>query len=273
MKAACVQLNAGPDIQQNLKQTEILIREAASNGARLIATPENTDYIRRYAREKLEISGDETTHTPIKFYSELAKDLGVWLLIGSLGVKLSEQQLANRTHLFSPSGTLIETYDKIHMFDVKLSRKEFYVESKEYRPGGRAVVADVDDFKLGMTICYDVRFAHLHRDLAKAGAQIISVPAAFTVPTGQAHWEVLLRARAIETGSYILAPAQVGEHEGGRLTYGHSMIISPWGEILAQAGGEKPEMIYAEISTEEVEKARHAIPALTHDREYEIIGG
>lgn len=270
IKAACVQLNSGPDINENLELAEGLIRDAAGQGAKLIATPENTDYIRRYAKEKLEISGDEHSHPPIAFFSDLAQELEVHLLIGSLGIKISETQLANRSHLFGPDGGLKATYDKIHMFDVTLSRTEFYNESKEYRPGERAVIADMDGIKIGMSICYDVRFPYLYRDLAKARAQILCVPAAFTVPTGQAHWEVLLRARAIETGSFVLAPAQGGEHEGGRITYGHSLIIAPWGEVIAELEHDKPGIIMADLDLDEVSKARQAIPALKHDREYEI---
>lgn len=269
IKIACIQMTSGPEIAGNLKASEALIREAAASGAQLIATPENTDQMRRKSEDKLVTADSETVHPVRDFYSALAKELGVWLLIGSIGVKVNEAQLANRSHLFAPDGRLAALYDKIHMFDVKLSRTEFYNESKDNRAGHKAVVADMGFAKLGVSICYDVRFPHLHRDLAKAGAQILSVPAAFTVPTGQAHWEVLLRARAIETGSFVIAPAQVGEHEGGRQTYGHSMIIGPWGEILA----EKPDgtgIIMAEIDLGDVDKARAAIPALTHDREYEL---
>ncbi|MBX2834356.1 MAG: carbon-nitrogen hydrolase family protein [Micavibrio sp.] len=272
MKTACIQTTATADIDENLSNVTRAIREAAKNGARLISTPENTDYIRRYAKDKLEISGDAQTHKPIAHYAALAKELGVWLLIGSLGVKISEDRLANRQHLFAPDGRLVDTYDKIHMFDVTLSRAEFYKESSDYKPGERAVVAPLEGgLTLGMSICYDVRFAYLYRALAQAGANILSVPAAFTVPTGQAHWETLLRARAIETGCYVIAPAQCGEHEGGRKTYGYSMIISPWGEVLAQAGSEQ-SIIYADITLDEIEKARHSIPALTHDREFKIEG-
>jgi predicted amidohydrolase len=270
MKTSCIQMTSGPDIEGNLQNAAALIREAAGQGATFIATPENTDYIRRYAREKLEISGDENTHAPIAFFVNLAAELNVWLLIGSLGIKISDTQLANRSHLFSPQGKLVSRYDKIHMFDVKLSRSEFYNESTEYKAGNRAVIADMDGVRLGLGICYDIRFPHLFRDLAKGGAQILSAPAAFTVPTGKAHWEILLRARAIETGSFVITPAQVGEHEGGRQTYGHSMIINPWGEIIAEADGDQPAIITAEIDLDEVTKARQAIPALTHDREYEI---
>jgi predicted amidohydrolase len=204
------------------------IRAAARQGATLIATPENTDQMRRKTEDKLAAAGDTNAAT-ITFYGNLAKELGVWLLIGSLGIKVNETQLANRSHLFAPDGKLAATYDKIHMFDVTLSRSEFYNESKDNKAGETLIVADLDFAKLGMSICYDVRFPHLHRDLAKAGAEILTIPAAFTVPTGKAHWEVLLRARAIETGSFVLAPAQVGEHEGGRLTYGHSHDHRPLG--------------------------------------------
>lgn len=269
LKAACVQMTSGPDIRDNMKTAATLIREAAGQGARFIATPENTDQMRRKSEDRLASSGDERTHPAIAFFAALAEELGIWLLIGSMGVRVSEDKLANRSHLFSPQGRLAATYDKIHMFDVKLSRTEFYNESKDNDAGARAVVADMDGARLGMSICYDVRFPHLHRDLAKAGAQILSVPAAFTVPTGQAHWEVLLRARAIETGSYVLAPAQTGEHEGGRRTYGHSMIIGPWGEILA-AIPEGHGIITADLRMEEVARVRAAIPALTHDRPYRI---
>ena len=179
------------------------------------------------------------------------------------------EKLANRSILFAPDGKIAQTYDKIHLFDVTLSRSEFYKESAEIEPGREAVIADLGVAKLGMGICYDIRFPHLWRDLAKAGAQILSAPAAFTVPTGQAHWEVLLRARAIETGSFVIAPAQTGEHEGGRQTYGHSMIINPWGEILA-AMNEEIGMITADLNLEDIEKARTAIPALQHDRDFEL---
>lgn len=268
-KIACIQMTSGPGIEDNLKASEAFIREAASLGATFIATPENTDQMRRKSEDNLAAADSESVHPVRDFYSTLAKELGVWLLIGSIGVRVSETQLANRSHLFAPDGLLAATYDKIHMFDVNLSRTEFYNESKDNRAGDKAVMADMGFAKLGMSICYDVRFPHLHRDLAKAGAQILSVPAAFTVPTGKAHWGVLLRARAIETGSFVIAPAQVGEHEGGRLTYGHSMIIGPWGEVLAEKA-EGTGFIIAEIDLSEVEKARNAIPALKHDKPYEV---
>lgn len=269
LRAACVQMTGGPDIPENLRAAEGYIREAAARGAKLIATPENTDQMRRRSEDRLAASGDANTHPAIPFFAALAAELGVWLLIGSIGVRIPGDRLANRSHLFSPRGDLAATYDKIHMFDARLSRTELYNESKNNAAGDRAVVADMDGTRLGMSVCYDVRFPHLHRDLAKAGAQILSVPAAFTVPTGRAHWEILLRARAIETGCFVLAPAQVGEHEGGRLTYGHSMIVCPWGEILAVLPEERG-IIVADLRMDEVEKARRAIPALSHDKPYRI---
>ncbi len=268
LKTACIQMTSGPEMWENLKQAEGFIRSAAGQGARFVATPENTDVMRRKTADKLAQASTAETHPAIPFFAKLAEELGIWLLVGSLGVKVSETQLANRSHLFAPDGRLAATYDKIHMFDVQLSREEFYNESKDNRAGDRAVVADMGNVMLGMSICYDVRFAYLYRDLAQGGAQILSVPAAFTVPTGQAHWEVLLRARAIETGAFVVAPAQTGEHEGGRKTYGHAMIIGPWGEILAQAGQEAG-FIMADLDMMAVQKARDSIPALKHDREYQ----
>lgn len=269
LKAACVQLNAGPDIDENLEVAQGLIRRAAGQGAQFIATPENTDCIRRYAKDKIAGSDAQDQYKPVQYFAALAKELNIWLLIGSLAIKIDEERCANRSFLFAPDGSINATYDKIHMFDVNLSRTEFYNESKDYEAGKNAVIAGNDDFKLGLGICYDLRFPHLWRDMAKQGAQILSAPAAFTVPTGKAHWEVLLRARAIETGCFVIAPAQTGEHEGGRKTYGHSMIISPWGEILA-AMEEGIGMISADLNMDDVEKARAKIPALTHDRKYSV---
>lgn len=269
LKVACVQINTGADVNENIKATAALIRDAAEQGATLIATPEMTDGIRRYAKDKFETSDIQERYHAVKAFSTLAKELGVWLLIGSLGVRINDDKLANRSMLFAPDGSTTARYDKIHMFDVTLSRTEFYKESKDYEAGNKAVIAKCGDFTLGMGVCYDVRFPHLWRDLAKSGANILSVPAAFTRPTGQAHWEVLLRARAIETGSFVIAPAQTGEHEGGRLTYGHSMIIGPWGEILA-AMKDETGIITAEINLDDVEKARSAIPALQHDKDYTL---
>jgi len=269
VKVACVQLTSGPDIAENLKTAEAYIREAASEGAVFIATPENTCQMRKPDRAKLENAPCEEDHPGIPLFSDLARELGVWLLIGSLSVKLADDKTANRCYLFSDQGEIVATYDKIHMFDVNLREGESHKESDAVKPGCKAVVASTPIAKIGLSICYDLRFAHLYRDLAKAGAEILTVPAAFTVPTGLAHWETLLRARAIETGSFILAPGQTGTHEGGRKTWGHSMIIGPWGEILA-AKDDHPGIITAEINLDEAAKMRAAIPALQHDRDYDI---
>ncbi len=271
LKVACIQITSGPDIHENMKKTGTLIEEAAKNGAQFILTPENTSRMLSQHEKKIAEALTQDDHPAVPFFADLAKSLNVTLLIGSMAMKTDGDKLLNRSFLFAPDGTIQNTYDKIHLFDVRLPTGEDHTESKVIKPGTQAVVAKVnDDFSVGMSICYDLRFSYLFRDLAKAGANILSIPAAFTVPTGKAHWEVLLRARAIETGSYVLAPAQVGEHDGGRRTYGHSLIIDPWGRILAQKeDGEG--VIYADINVAEVNTARGAIPALTHDRDYEVM--
>lgn len=261
LKAACVQFTAGPDLQTNLKTVESFIRQAAAQGATLIATPENTDMILTPAARKIEIAQTQEDHEGVAFLAALAKELKISLIIGSMSVKLANGKLANRSFLFNDKGELAAQYDKIHLFDVDLPTGERHRESETIQPGDMAVVVG----NIGLSVCYDLRFAYLYRTLAQRGAEIIAIPAAFTVPTGKAHWEILLRARAIETGSFILAPAQVGEHDGGRKTWGHSLIIGPWGDILADAG-EKPGIIVAEIDTQDTARARNAIPALKHDR-------
>lgn len=268
LTAACIQLSSGPEIEPNLTAAESLIREAAGQGAVLVATPENTCHMRGVSSDKLKSARPEETHPALPLFSALARELDIWLLAGSLSILLEdEQRVANRSILFSNTGDIAARYDKIHLFDVDLPTGESHRESDIVRPGTQAVVADLPGAKLGMSICYDVRFSYLYRDLAKAGATILSVPAAFTVPTGQAHWETLLRARAIETGSFVIAPGQCGEHEGGRKTWGHSLMIGPWGDIMAQAD-DKPGIIMADLDMEAVTKARQAVPALQHDREY-----
>ena len=262
-------MTSGIDIAENLETAAGFIRAAAKGGAELIVTPENTCHIRNPAEEKIKTVCDMDNHIGVPFFAALAKELGVILLIGSMAVK-EGGKLMNRSFLFGKDGELKAIYNKIHLFDVQLSNGEIHRESDVYSAGDKAIAATVKgDFTLGMSICYDIRFSHLYRDLAKAGANVICVPAAFTVPTGRAHWETLLRARAIETGSYVLASAQVGEHENGRKTYGHSIIISPWGEVIeCKPSGEG--FIVADLDMNEIEKARSAIPALTHDREYTV---
>lgn len=271
MKVACVQLNSGPGIIRNLEIAQGFIREAAGQGAELIATPEVTDQVIPNRAERLAETHTEDSHPGLPFFADLAKELNIHLLIGSMIVRLAPDKIANRSYLFGPTGALKARYDKIHLYDVDLPTGESHRESRIFVPGTEAPVVDCKPAKLGMSICYDLRFPHLARNLAKAGADIISIPAAFTVPTGQAHWEVLLRARAIETGCFVLAPAQSGDHEGARKTYGHSLIIGPWGDILAERTDSGPGIIMADLALQRVLEARNSIPALQHDREFVVI--
>ena len=263
--AACIQLSSTDNVADNLALTERMIREAASNGAKLIVTPENTCHILTPSIQKLKTAVAQDIHPAIIQFSKLALELGVWILIGSIAVKISDDKLANRSLLFSPEGSLFAHYDKIHLFDVKLPTGEVHRESDLIAPGSDLVLADTPLGKIGLSICYDVRFPQLYRALSQKGAQILAVPSAFTVPTGKAHWEVLLRARAIENGCFVIAAGQTGQHHGGRKTYGHSLIVSPWGEVIAEAGDEVG-IIYGEIDLAQVDVARTSIPALTHDR-------
>jgi len=255
-----------------LAHVEPLIRQAASEGAKFILTPEVTNLMeQRRDRRGLAIT-DEDQDVVVSGLRRLAAELGVWLLIGSAVVRsghAADDRAANRSLLIDANGGITARYDKLHVFDVDLANGETYRESATIRPGDGAVVADTPWGRLGMTVCYDIRFPHLHRQLAKAGATMISVPAAFTVPTGEAHWEILLRARAIETGAFVLAPAQGGTHEDGRKTWGRSTVVSPWGEILAKADDDAPGVVYARLDMAAVEKARASIPALRHDRPFD----
>lgn len=265
LRVACVQFTAGPDIAPNLKEVESYIRKAAAQGAKFIATPENTCHMRFPQSDKLNTSPAEADHPALPLFAALARELNVWLLLGSVAVKLSADKLANRSYLFNDQGQRVASYDKMHLFDVDLAGGESYRESAVVRGGEKATLADTPWGKLGMAICYDLRFPALFRTLAQAGASIITLPSAFTVPTGQAHWEVLIRARAIENGAFVIAPAQCGTHQGGRQTYGHSMIVGPWGDIVAKSANE-PGLLVADIDLQAVEKARSAIPSLKHDR-------
>ncbi|MBL4808385.1 MAG: carbon-nitrogen hydrolase family protein [Rhodobacteraceae bacterium] len=273
MRVGLVQLCSCDHPAENLITLERMIREAHAGGAAFILTPEVSNIItsdRDHQSTVLSIEADDPT---LKRLRVVAEELSIWLLIGSLALKsgAADGRFVNRCFLISPTGTIVAWYDKIHMFDVQLGNGEQYRESAQFQPGDRAVVADTDFGKIGMTICYDLRFPHLHRTLAKLGASIITAPTAFTVPTGQAHWEVLLRARAIETGSFILAPAQCGTHQGdttkNRKTYGHSIIIDPWGRVLAQAENT-PCVTFADLDLSLPQEVRAKIPALTHDREF-----
>jgi predicted amidohydrolase len=264
---ACVQLCSGDDVAANVRAASALIRDAHAQGARFIATPENTTLMAPDGGAKLESSHTESGDPALPAFAALAQELGVWLLIGSLAIKVSPTHTANRSFLIGPDGAILARYDKIHLFDVDLPSGETYRESNTVAAGDEAVVASLAWGRIGLSICYDLRFPHLYRTLAKAGAEILAVPSAFTETTGTAHWHVLLRARAIENGCFVMAPAQGGDHANGRKTYGHSLIIGPWGDILAE-GGRQPGVVMAEIDLAEVAKVRGRLPSLMHDRPY-----
>ncbi len=264
---ACVQITSGQDPAANLAATSAWVREARSAGANLIATPEVSNVMGLRRREMVALARPESEDPSVAGYRGLAAETGAWLLAGSLVLRGSEDKLVNRSLLIDPRGEIAARYDKIHMFDVEIPDGQSYRESRAYRAGGRAVTAELPWGRLGMTVCYDLRFPYLYRALAKAGADFLSIPSAFTRFTGQAHWHVLLRARAIETGCFVIAPAQCGDHEGGRETYGHSLIVAPWGQVLGD-GGTAPGITLAEIDPAAVAKARAMIPALDHDRDF-----
>lgn len=272
LKVACVQMCSGIDVAANIATATALIRDAASGGAQLVATPEMTSLMDHTPGALYAKSRPEADDSALAAFRALAIELGVWLLIGSLHIRDEAGLCANRSFLIAPDGSIAARYDKIHRFDVQLSADNVHRESRDFTAGEEAVVADLSGIRLGLTICYDVRFPHLHRDLARAGADILSIPAAFNSVSGAAHWHVLLRARAIETGCFVIAPAQCGSHADGRKTFGHSLIISPWGDILAEAG-DTPGVIHAQLDLDKVALARGRIPALEHDRAYRLATG
>lgn len=273
MRAALVQLNVTNSPAANLAVTLDMIRRAHGGGAGFILTPECTNGLSSSRAHQREVFRHEAQDLTLAELREEAASLKVWLLIGSLGVKArgGDGRFANRSFLIGPDGGVVARYDKIHMFDVNVSETEVYRESAAYRPGNKAVLADTPFGRIGMTVCYDVRFPKLYRKLAQAGAQILTVPAAFNHITGAAHWETLLRARAIETGCFVLAPAQAGHHSEshgkGRRTHGHSLAVAPWGEVLAD-GGSDPGVTFVNLDLAEVARARARIPSLTHDRPF-----
>jgi predicted amidohydrolase len=268
-RAALVQLRSGRSVAPSLDVAESLIRRAAAAGADYVQTPENTAIMELEPELLLAALDAEEQAAPLARLKALAEELGIWLHVGSLAIKVPSGKVANRSYVVGPDGTVAARYDKLHLFDVDLAGGESYRESRNYDPGGTAVVVDLPWGRLGLTICYDLRFPALYRALATAGAEFIAVPAAFTRQTGEAHWHVLLRARAIETGSFILAASQGGLHENGRSTYGHSLIVSPWGEILAE-GGEEPGVIFADLDLAICAEARARIPALQHGRDFTV---
>jgi predicted amidohydrolase len=268
MKIALVQTRTPATPEAALEHVLPLVREAAAAGAELIATPEGTNVLERDKAKLSPLLKPLEEDLVVQALRETARELNVAVLVGSALVRRADGKAANRQALISPAGEITATYDKLHMFDVDLPGGESARESATYEPGDRAVVAEAAGARLGLTICYDLRFPALHRALALGGAEILTVPAAFTRPTGQAHWEVLLRARAIETGSFVLAPAQGGFHEDGRGTWGHSMAVGPWGEVLAHLDHDAPGVLLAELDLAAVPKARRAIPALANARPF-----
>lgn len=266
LKVGLIQFTATASIEHNIALTEALIREAAAAGAELVTLPEVSNLMQRRRRLANEVVKLEEHDSALLAWRDLAAELGIWLHVGSMVVRLpDDERFANRGILIDADGALRARYDKIHMFDVDLEGGESYRESSGFRPGDRAVLVDTPWGGFGMTICYDLRFPHLYRMLAQAGARILAVPAAFTRQTGEAHWHTLLCARAIETGCFVMAAAQTGDHEDGRKTYGHSLVVAPWGEILAD-GGETPGVVLADLDLEQVEYARGKVPSLSHDR-------
>jgi predicted amidohydrolase len=266
---ALVQLTTGRDPVQSLDTVSRQIREAAQAGAELISTPETTHMMEMDRKLVLSKARYQDQDEGLQEFQALARELNVWLHLGSLIIKVADDKLVNRAFLINADGAIVATYDKLHLFDVDLGGGEVYRESALYKAGESAVITDTPWGKIGLSICYDLRFPDLYRQYGEAGANIIMVPAAFTVPTGEAHWHTLLRARAIESGAYVMAAAQTGLHETGRETYGHSLIIDPWGQIIEDAG-EDVGFVLAELSLEKPEKTRKKMPSLQHTRPFDM---
>ncbi|MDF1608015.1 carbon-nitrogen hydrolase family protein [Hoeflea sp. YIM 152468] len=270
---AAVQMRSGISPEANIAVMERLVREAASCGARYVQTPEMTGSLQKDRASLRSILKAELDDPVLQAAARLAAELGLYLHIGSTAVDAGNEMAANRGVVFDPSGAALARYDKIHMFDVDLDNGESWRESSAYRPGDVAQTVDLDVARLGMGICYDIRFPHLFRELALAGAEILTAPAAFTRQTGEAHWHVLQRARAIENGAFMISAAQGGVHEDGRETYGHSLIVDPWGRVMAEAEGDEPGVIVADLTLDEVKAARAKIPNLKNARAYRVETG
>lgn len=269
-KAAMIQMRSGLTPGVNSDDAVRMIGEAKSAGADYVLTPEMTNILAARREQLFSVVVEEEADPSLATLREVARKLGIYVHIGSLAIKISPDRAANRSFLIGPKGDILARYDKIHMFDVDLAGGESYRESRNYRPGELAVLADLPWGRMGLTVCYDLRFPALYRALAEAGASMLAIPSAFTKQTGEAHWHVLMRARAIENGSFVFAAAQGGKHENGRDTYGHSLIVDPWGSIIAE-GGTEPGVIMAEINPAEVASARARIPSLQHGRRFEIV--
>ena len=269
-KAAMIQMRSGLVPAANLDAAVRMIGEAKADGADYVQTPEMTNVLAANREQLFSVIVEEDADTSLATLRELARKLAITVHIGSLAIKHTHDRAVNRSFLISPKGDIAARYDKIHMFDVDLANGESYRESRRYRPGELAVLSDLPWGRLGLTVCYDLRFPALYRALAEAGATMLAIPSAFTQQTGEAHWHVLIRARAIENGSFVFAAAQAGKHENGRATFGHSLIIDPWGRILAE-GDTEPGVVMAEIDLAEVANARARIPSLQHGRRFEIV--
>jgi deaminated glutathione amidase len=269
-KAAMIQMRSGLNPGANVDAASRMIGEAKSAGADYVLTPEMTNVLAGRREQLFAAIVEEETDASLATLREVARKLGIYVHIGSLAIKISPDRAANRSFLIDPKGEIVARYDKIHMFDVDLADGESYRESRSYRPGELAVLADLPWGRLGLTICYDLRFPALYRALAEAGASMVTIPSAFTKQTGEAHWHALIRARAIENGCFVFAAAQGGKHDNGRDTFGHSLIVDPWGRIVAE-GGTEPGVVMAEINPVEVTNARARIPSLQHGRRFEII--
>jgi predicted amidohydrolase len=268
-KAAMIQMRSGLTPGANIDVAVRLIGEAAAAGADYVQTPEMTNILAAKREQLFGVIVEEASDPSLAACREQARKLGIHLHVGSLAIKLSSERAANRSFLIDPKGEIVARYDKIHMFDVDLDNGESYRESNSYRAGETAVLGDLPWGRLGLTVCYDLRFPALFRALAEAGAAMLAIPSAFTRQTGEAHWHVLIRARAIETGCFVFAAAQGGKHENGRETFGHSLIVDPWGRILAE-GGTEPGVVMTEIDPAQVTKARGRIPSLRHGRRFEL---
>lgn len=274
MKTALLQITSSDDPAENLDIVRAMMAEAAGQGARFILTPEVTNCVSTSSTRQREVLQHEEDDITLAGLRARAASLGVWLLIGSLAIKTHDPdgRFANRSFMIDPQGQVVARYDKIHMFDVQVTETETFRESKNYRPGESAVVADTEFGKVGLSVCYDIRFPHLYAALAQAGARILTVPAAFSPVTGAAHWQSLLRARAIETGCWVLAPAQTGEHPKTRgktrYTYGYSMVVAPWGEVVIDAGTD-PGIHFFDLDDRSVTEARRRVPSLTHTRPFD----
>lgn len=269
-KTACIQNTAGRDVEANIAWVSPHIDEAADNGAEFIALPETVGLIEPVNEQIPPLTFSEADDLGLATFRDKAKKHGVTILVGSQLIRVDDNRIVNRSFLIDSNGDIKARYDKLHMFDIELANGEWYRESEAISPGDQAVITDLPWGKLGLSVCYDLRFAALYRALAQNGAEIITIPAAFTQTTGKAHWHILVRARAIETGSYVVAPNQCGHHADSRYSYGHSLIVDPWGEVLAD-GGAEPGIIYADIDLAKVAQARSRIPALKNDRAFSLV--